>query len=241
MCVRPSRLKEAVSADPAASLPTASNRSPKTVCESSPPKSFRIQIAVPQYPHKAMGTIAYRVEDALRAIESNWGRAFVFAYDRKELRRIELLIMVTIFSTGRSMIRFLNENNHDSGLHGFWTSVWHGNGVVTFSWHFSCLGPRVWENTHSHTYVTGTYDWLEGRDSCGARGRAVRACLLAVLNLRTAQSLDNLCRIMRAWPWVPERMRHFRNRLPTARLLPAEAVADAVEEINLDEYEILWM
>ena len=187
------------------------------------------------------GGTAVLVQDALRVIVSNWGRAFVFAYDRKELRRIESLIMVTIFSTGRSMIRFLNENNHDSGLHGFWTSVWHGNGVVTFSWHFSCLGPRVWENTHSHTYVTGTYDWLEGRDSCGARGRAVRACLLAVLNLRTAQSLDNLCRIVRAWPWVPERMRHFRNRLPIARLLPAEAVADAVEEINLDEYEILWM
>ena len=48
---------------------------------------------------------------------------------------------------------------------------------------------------------------------------------------------------MRAWPWVAERMRNFRSRLPIARLLPAEAdpgVAD-VTDSDLADFVIIWM
>ena len=106
----------------------------------------------------------------------------IFAYDRRALRRCEILVIVRAPGAPCRVI-FLNENNIDSGEHGAafarrrWGQVWE------IEAHFNCLGDAVWRQCRSRTNVIGTWRFMEGRDS---RGRAVRMSALACARTEAA-------------------------------------------------------
>ena len=141
---------------------------------------------------------------------------FVFGYDRAQLHDMEFLFMLARrpFYDRQGAIAFYNENGLWAGMHGFVDVQRVGPRNYELNLGFSCLGADVWAQSQSWTRVTGSHDWLEGRDS---QMRTVRMALLAVLHVQDELQLVQLAAPLVDFLRTTRRLRLWVDQLPYGR------------------------